>query len=866
MKKIFLIPVIFSFSFYLSAQISEGGLPRSFKSTDVKGIAPTAHYNLSEIDTARLLAYNKNNPLPMRYAVLEEVSIDMKSAATRTVLSDGGTMWQYRINSEAGKSVQVIFKKYLVPEGAELYLYNEKYVNVSGAFTEFNMTGNLMFVTGDFPGNHVIIEYYEPAGIEFGGEVVIGRIGQSYIDIFEIKSRNTDTDGFISVNCDEGKDLQDQKHSVCKFSFNDGTYSYLCSGALINNTNNDGTPYFLTANHCLSTPQKATTVIAYFNYEDISCSAVSFYTPQTLSGATLLTTGSSSDFTLLKFNNQVPSSYQPYFAGWNVSGEIPLKTACIHHPDGKKKKVSIDNDPSFSYEKSISWEGGSVSPPESHWEVAFDEGTTFSGSSGGPLFDENKRITGQLHGGGIDDYFGKLSYSWKQPIIAYPPLQSFLDPSSSQVLFIDGYYSPDNLPDAKFLSDFYAVCTDAPVKISGFSAFDPILWQWSFNPAKVTYHEGTSSGSQSPVVSFTMRGNYSVALKVTNAGGSNVITINNFISAGTRLLLETYPSGLTDSCIHSFTGMSFRAYGADAYLWSLSEASDDYFYIENNTANPAEIRLIDGVQLTQSTDIELTLAGLQGTCQSTLPVEIRLEARTNDNIADATEVTAGTNGPYSNLCATIEDGEPVPPFDSCTGQLSWCDEYGTGENIVEKSVWFHFTPTANQKITFYSTGLDNQIAIYSASTYQDVLSGNYILVGANDDYTDADYNPRVTSIDVSAGQKYWVQVDGSGGGVTGTFYLTMSVLSGINDASLTDEEIKVYPLPAEDIVTIESEAFAKCSSVKIELLDYAGRIVCQETFSDISGSLQLSLKNMPSGVYLARIFYDNKVSVVRVVR
>ena len=319
-------------------------------------------------------------------------------------------------------------------------------------------------------------------------------------------------------------------------------------------------------------------------------------------------------------------------------------------------------------------------------------------------------------------------------------------------------------------------------------------------------------------------------------------------------------------CTHSFTGVSLQAYGADAYLWSLSEASDDYFYIDNITANPAEVRLIDGVQLNQSANIEIMLTGSQGTCQNTLQFKIPLTAQSNDNIADATEIIAGRNGPFSNLCATIEEGEPVPPFESCTGQLSWCDEYGTGENIVEKSVWFYFTPTANQTITFYSSGLDNEIAIYRASAYQDVLSGNYTLVGANDDYTDADYNPRITSVDVSAGQKYWVQVDGSGGGVTGTFYLTMSVLSGINDAPLADEAIKVYPLPAEDIVTIESEAFTRCSSLKIELLDYAGRVVCQETFSDISGSLQLSLGNLPSGVYLARIFHDNKVSVVKVVR
>jgi hypothetical protein len=54
--------------------------------------------------------------------------------------------------------------------------------------------------------------------------------------------------------------------------------------------------------------------------------------------------------------------------------------------------------------------------------------------------------------------------------------------------------------------------------------------------------------------------------------------------------------------------------------------------------------------------------------------------------------------------------------------------------------------------------------------------------------------------------------------------------------------------------------------VIVELLDYAGRTVRQETFSDISGSVQLSLKNLSSGVYLARIFYDNKVSVVKVAR
>jgi hypothetical protein len=866
MKKLFLISILFSLCFYLAAQISEGGLPPSYKSSETKSSMSIAHYTLPVIDTSGLSAYNEENSLPMRYAVLEKVNIDLKSASTRTILSDGGSIWQYRINSEAGKSVQVIFKKYLVPEGAELYLYNDGYVNVKGAFTESNMTENLMFVTGDIPGNHVIIEYYEPAGVSFGGEVVIGWIGQAYIDIFAIKSRNEDANGFIPVNCEEGKDWQNQKHSVCKYSFNDGQYSYLCSGALINNTKNDGTPYFLTANHCINSEAEAGTIVAYFNYEDATCAVTSHYMLQTLSGASLKTMGESSDFTLIRFNDQVPTLYQPFFGGWDISGTAPLNSVCIHHPDGNKKKISVDNDPAISYEETIAWDGGSVTPAGSHWEVTFDEGATYSGSSGGPLFNESKRITGQLHGGKTNDYFGKFSYSWEHPKQNFLPLQLFLDPDSTGVAFIDGYYPPENLPDSKFLSEFRSVCVDSPVELSGFSAFDPLAWQWSFHPSTVVYHEGTSAGSQSPKVSFTASGGYRVTLKVTNSFGSDIQFIDNFISAGSNLSLEAYTSGLTDSCTCSFTSMFMQGYGADAYLWSLSEASDDYFYIVNNTVNPAEVKLIDGVQLTQSTDIEITLKGIQGTCENTMQFKIPLTAQPNDNIADAIEVGTGENGPFSNLCATIEAGEPFPPFESCTGQLSWCDEYGTGKNIIEKTVWFYFTPAANQTITFYSTGMDNEIAIYRASTYQDVLSGNYILVGANDDYSDTDYNPRITSIDVSAGQKYWVQVDGSGGGTTGTFYLTMSILSGINDTFLTDEEIKVYPLPAEDIVTIESEAFTGCSAIRVELFDYAGKIVYQGTFSESSGSLQLPVNNLAPGVYLARIFFDGKVTVMKVVR
>lgn len=865
MKKTALIFFLVACTVHLPAQISEGGLPPSYKAPVTKSKAAIAGYSLPAIDTAELAVYNRENPFPLRYAVLEEVDLDLRKVGTRSMLPDGSTLWQYRIDSPDGISVQVIFRKYLIPEGARLFLFDEDYSHVRGAFTNRNITEDLSFVTADMPGDHLIIEYHEPADVPFEGEVIIGRIGQAYVDIFGLKSANVDEDGHIPVNCEEGIPYQDQKHAVCKYSFNDGVYSYLCSGALINNTRNDGTPYFLTAAHCISTTTEASSIVAWFNYEEASCTGVSLYSSQTLTGSSLLSTGTMSDYTLLEFSDPVPTSYQPYFAGWDITGIPPQSSAGIHHPHGRTKKISLDYDPAVSVDRVIKWESGGNSPANSHWDVFFDDGITSSGSSGSPLLDQNKRITGQLHGGSTNDYYGKMSYSWTNPNSSYEPLSTYLDPDATGVKTVDGYYPPENLPDAQFLSDFSAVCLDAPFDLNGFSAFDPLSWEWSFRPSRVNYHDGTTSSSQSPRVSLTSAVPYTVILKVTNAAGQGALTLENYITAGSTLNLSAYPVDLTDSCLLSFSSVAVEAYGADAYLWTLSEDADDYFYIENNTVNPAVIKVLDGVELTESTDIELTITGIQGTCQSLLALSIPLEARTNDNVINAVAITLGENGPFSNKCATIQDGEPVPPYDSCTGQMSWCDEYGTGEDIVENSVWFSFTPEANQKIMLSSMGMDNQIAVYSAASPEDLLAGNYTLVGANDDFTDSDFNPRISTIDVKAGQKYLVQVDGSGGGLTGSFYLNLNVLSSAEELSAVSEEIRVYPQPAGDVVTIESAAFAGCVEVRLELIDNTGRIICRELFRESSGRLQLSLGHLPSGVYFARIYCGNKVTVTKVV-
>ena len=62
--------------------------------------------------------------------------------------------------------------------------------------------------------------------------------------------------------------------------------------SLVNNTAEDGTPYFLTANHCLGNPNSW---VYYFNHESSTCGGNTGPTNQSVSGGTLLVNSGSSD-------------------------------------------------------------------------------------------------------------------------------------------------------------------------------------------------------------------------------------------------------------------------------------------------------------------------------------------------------------------------------------------------------------------------------------------------------------------------------------------------------------------------------------------------------------------------------------------
>lgn len=861
-RKVFITQLLFAFSIlYISAQISENVFPYTYNNRFLKSKIEIPIFKASYENITQLLNEDAEFPAPYRYSIFEKVNINIRQEGILTDIVDhDGKIWRYSIEAKDFKSIQLDFKNFKLPPGAKLFVYNEDYSSIYGAFTEKNNNPRNSLMLAVFDGQKAVIEYFEPNDASFEGDLVLGAIGKGYKDVYNSQF-SVDEDGFVGINCPEGEYWQNEKHAVCQISFRIGNSGYTCSGSFINNTKNDGTPYFLTAHHCINENEAAETCVAYFNYEQVGCNGETISKSKSISGATIKSLGDESDYSLILFDEEPPVSYQPYFAGWDASNQSVESTVGIHHPNGLPKKMSIDYNSPITYEYIISWDDNIKTPKNTHWQVGFELGQTYSGSSGSPLFDNNKRIIGQLHGGDSEnEYYGKLSHSWTKKIDGYFSLKFCLDPYSTGIKTLDAYYPAANLPDPQFYSEFSNVCTSAPVKLTAFSAFEPTAWEWDITPSTITYHESTSNTSKSPVISFDASGMYSVNLTATNSNGNNSLYMYNIIAADTTLNLEISPYSLRDSCQCNFDSLMFKAKGATDFLWSFKNELENTFQIINDTVNPMVVKTFNGLPPETNLNIDLILKGSHGSCSSERGYSFSLIQQDNDNIQDAIQIFSGRNGIYSNRCAGIEENEPVPPFTSCTGQNSWCNEYDSGEDIVEHSVWFYFIPDKDDNLDLSSQGFDNQIAVYQANSYSDILAGNYELIGANDDYTYDDPNPLIKDIEMIAGNTYWIQVDGSAGGEEGQFYLYINETTAISDLIAEPSDyLKIYPQPSTDYINIEFNDTEYNNSFQVEIYNTSGNILLSDTYYNFNGSkLFINIEQFENGIYLIKLTGDNK--------
>jgi lysyl endopeptidase len=379
---------------------------------------------LKALDTDALLkedalAERQGRVKGLRYGVGRAVQMSVKDGHWYD-LADGARLWVGEIVSPEALGVRLHFKDVRMPAGAVLAVYASPVGDpargiAKNGFQRFDperrvefhdasaaMANRTEFWTGTVLGERARIEYLAPAGAAFSEELpfTVDDLQHLYLDPVDRLAKSLVGAKAPAGACNNDVSCFPEWGVVANAVAGIGDISFgnsiFCTGQLLNSMSMDFTPYWLTANHCLSTSGEAASAEFYWFYQTSSCNGnpPSIQSAARSVGATLVSTNPQSDYTLLMVEGALPDGLT--WSGW-TSNPVPDGTdaVAIHHPRGDYKRISFgfkdDVAECFDF---ASFRGRSLV------RVSWTDAPTEPGSSGSGIFRaDNGQLFGQLLGG-----------------------------------------------------------------------------------------------------------------------------------------------------------------------------------------------------------------------------------------------------------------------------------------------------------------------------------------------------------------------------------------------------------------------------------------------------------------------------------
>lgn len=452
------------------AQISEGGTPTSFKyQNTLKSDLPTVQIpiNFSVEDLKTVDRWQVSQGAPLKVGVLLPTDLTIDNAGSWNTLPDGKRVWRLQVQAKDAIALMLSFRDFYIPENGKLFIYSSDKTHLIGAFTHHTNPPTKEYATEFLAGDKIILEYEAGISENEHPRIAIDAVGYGYNHLHVSRTMadtgpGTSGSCMVNINCEEGEAWQTEKNGVCQMTLPIGNYIYICSGALVNNTAEDLKPYILSAFHCIDldipvTEKNLNKYTFYFHFEHTGCennSSIASY--RTITGCKKIAgipLDGGSDGLLLLLNQTIPEHYNAYYNGWDRSNTAAQSGVGIHHPSGDYMKISTFN----KVARTSTWYGidNIKGAPNAHWNVVFEQtanghAVTEGGSSGSPLFNQNKQIVGTLSGGSSScekpngaNTYGKLYYHWDQ----YPNkdntsrMDIYLDPNHTGKTQLAGRYA-----------------------------------------------------------------------------------------------------------------------------------------------------------------------------------------------------------------------------------------------------------------------------------------------------------------------------------------------------------------------------------------------------------------------------------------
>jgi lysyl endopeptidase len=377
-------------------------------------------------------------PAPLVFAAAVPLDLGVADG----VFADGpdGPSWTLWLQAPGAYSLSVALEDVQLPRLARMYLVSADGRVRQGPYRREDLLRGIMD-TAIVPGDRAELQVH---GVRPGDglSLRVSELHYGFLDVFGLRGEaKTHDEGRlhsgscnVDVACPLGNDWRPEIRGVVSLLI---AGRVLCSGGLVNNTAQDLRPLILTARHCggAEWPSLARRTTVYWNYQRTTCGSGGGSLTQNQPGTTLVMSDSRSDTALLLMDNPPLASYDAHYLGLESRSQAPQGGVGIHHPGGDLKKISAYNGPlQFDFGDS-----------QAFWNVLWSQGVTEPGSSGSPLFDQNKRIVGVLSGGssscdslGSSDFYGATISSWDFTQDPDQQLAVHLDTAGTCQEFYDG--------------------------------------------------------------------------------------------------------------------------------------------------------------------------------------------------------------------------------------------------------------------------------------------------------------------------------------------------------------------------------------------------------------------------------------------
>ena len=363
---------------------------------------------------------------PVKIGVLREVKALASASQVMTALAwtmnpDGFSLGHLTVRSSGAAALRMGLRFDLLPPGVELRFHDESLKQievVSGIDIQRILDANqkagdtsedaLIYWSPVIQGESLGVEVSLPPGTTLD-QLGLRITGMSHLTLDPAQNEPQKLIPKAAASCNLDSRCYTNwspiTNAVARITFVSGGYSYLCTGTLLNDTSSSNTPYFLTANHCISTQTVASTLSSYWFYYSSTCNSGRVFNgmTQVSGGASLLYNSSTTDASFLRLSGSLPSGV--WFSGWTTSiPGIGISSTGLHNPTGDLQKISFWL--TDEYETCQAAGSGTFTCSASNQSsatfinVAQISGTTEGGSSGSGVFlDNNQYLFGQLYGG-----------------------------------------------------------------------------------------------------------------------------------------------------------------------------------------------------------------------------------------------------------------------------------------------------------------------------------------------------------------------------------------------------------------------------------------------------------------------------------